>query len=215
MNKNRLETISDGIFCIVMTLLILDVRLPANVSVNSNADLLHALFIIKPKIISFAVSFFIIGGFAVGHHFIFSLMGKVNGLFVWINILYLLSISFVPFPTSILAEHSDRFVSLCLYAFNIMLCGSFHTIMFWVIYKNENLRRHDVKPADAKKYFLSGLFGTLSNIVAVLLGLINLKLGFIILVAAPIYFIISRLLIEKNKLNHESISNRCNGLFRL
>jgi uncharacterized membrane protein len=199
MNKNRLETISDGIFVIVMTLLILDVRLPANFPINSDTELLNALFTIKPKIISFAVSFFIIGGFVVGHHFIFSLMSKVNGLFVWINILYLLTISFIPFPTSILAEHSDRFVALCFYALNIMICGGFHTLMFWLIYKNEHLRKEDVKPADVKKYFFSGLFGTLTNLVAILLGLISLKLGYILFVATPIYFIISRLLIEKKQ----------------
>jgi hypothetical protein len=175
MDKNRLETISDGIFAIVMTLLILDVRLPEHVSINSSADLLHALFIISPKIVSFAVSFFIIAGFWVGHHFIFSLIGKVNGLFLWINILYLLTISFLPFPTSILAQNSDNFAALC----------------FWVIYKNETIRKHDVKPTDVKKYFLGGLYGTLSNLVAILFGLISLKLGYIIFVATPIYFIIS------------------------
>jgi uncharacterized membrane protein len=200
MNKNRLETISDGIFVIVMTLLILDVKIPANVPINSDAELLKALFEIKPKIISFAVSFFIIGGFVVGHHFIFSLVNKVNGLFVWVNILYLLTISFIPFPTSILAENSDKFTALCFYAINISLCGAFHTLMFWLIYKNENLRKEDVKPADVKKYFLGGLFGTLSNVVAVLLGLISLNLGYIIFVATPIYFIISRLLIEKKQI---------------
>jgi uncharacterized membrane protein len=199
MNKNRLETISDGIFAIVMTLLILDVRLPADVSINSNADLLNALFLIKPKMISFAVSFFIIAGFAVGHHFIFSLMSKVSGLFVWINVLYLLAISFLPFPTSILAQNSGKFASLCFYALNLMLCGSFHTLMFWRIYKNENLRRHDVKPADVKKYFLFALFGTLSNVIAILLGLISLQLGFVILITTPIYFIIHRLIIEKKQ----------------
>jgi uncharacterized membrane protein len=199
MNKNRLETIADGIFAIVMTLLILDVRLPHNVSIHSNADLLHALFIIKPKIISFAVSFFIIGGFLVGHHFIFSLISKANGLFVWINILYLLTISFLPFPTSILAENSDKFAALCFYAINLLVCGGFHTLMFWLIYKNENIRRHDVKPADVKKYFFSGLFATSSNLLAILFGLINIKLGFIILVATPIYIIITRLIIEKKQ----------------
>jgi uncharacterized membrane protein len=199
MDKNRLETISDGIFAIVMTLLILDVRLPENVSVNSNAELLNALFIVKPKIISFAVSFFIIAGFWVGHHFIFTLISKLNGLFLWINVLYLLTISFLPFPTSILAQNSDNFVALCFYALNLIVCGAFHTLMFWVIYKNENIRKHSVKPADVKKYFFSGLFGTLSNVVAILFGLISVKLGYIIFVATPLYFIISRLLIEKKQ----------------
>lgn len=199
MNKNRLETISDGIFAIVMTLLILDVRLPVNALINSNADLLDALYIIKPKIISFAVSFFIISGFLVGHHFIFSLISKSNGLFLWVNILYLLTISFLPFPTSILAQSSDNFVALCFYAFNLMLCGGFHTLMFWLIYTNENIRKDDVKPTDVKKYFLSGLFGTLTNIIAILFGLISVKLGFIIFIATPIYFIISRLIIENKQ----------------
>jgi uncharacterized membrane protein len=200
MNKNRLETISDGIFVIVMTLLILDVRLPANISINSNADLFNSLLTIKPKIISFAVSFFIIGGFMVGHHFIFSLMSKVNGVFVWINILYLLTISFLPFPTSILAENNDKFVALCFYAINIMVCGFFHTLMFWLIYKDENIRKHDVKPTDVKKYFLSGFLGTSTNVFAILLGLISVKLGFIVFIVTPIYFIISRLIIEKKQL---------------
>jgi uncharacterized membrane protein len=199
MDKNRLETISDGIFAIVMTLLILDVRLPENVSVSSNAELLNALVVISPKIISFAVSFFIIAGFWVGHHFIFTLVNKVTGLFLWINILYLLAISFLPFPTSILAQNSDNFVALCFYALNLIVCGGFHTLMFWLIYKNENIRKHTVKPADVKKYFISGLFGTLSNVVAILFGLISVKLGYIIFVATPIYFIISRLLIEKKQ----------------
>jgi uncharacterized membrane protein len=199
MNKDRLETISDGIFAIVMTLLILDVRLPVNALINSNADLLNALYIIKPKIISFAVSFFIIGGFLVGHHFIFSLISKSNGLFLWINILYLLTISFLPFPTSLLAENSDKFAALCFYAINLMLCGGFHTLMFWLIYKNENIRKQDVQPADIKKYFLSGLFGTLSNVVAILIGLVSVKLGFVIFVATPIYFIVSRLIIENKQ----------------
>jgi uncharacterized membrane protein len=199
MNKNRLETICDGIFAIVMTLLILDVRLPANIEIHSNADLINALLTIKPKIISFAASFFVIGGFLVGHHFIFSLISKSNGLFLWINILYLLTISFLPFPTSIYAENSDKYAALCFYAFNLILCGGFHTLMFWIIYKNENIRKQDVKPADVKKYFLSGLFGTLSNVVAILFGLISVKLGFIIFIATPIYFIVSRLIIEKKQ----------------
>jgi uncharacterized membrane protein len=199
MDKNRLETISDGIFAIVMTLLILDVRLSEHLSINSNAEMLNALFIVKPKIISFAVSFFIIAGFGVGHHFIFTLVNKVTGLFLWINLLYLLTISFLPFPTSILAQNSDNFVALCFYAFNLMVCGAFHTLMFWLIYKNENIRKLSVKPADVKKYFYSGLFGTLSNIVAILFGLISVKLGYIIFVATPLYFIISRLLIEKKQ----------------
>jgi uncharacterized membrane protein len=199
MDKSRLETISDGIFAIVMTLLILDVRLPTDILIHSNVDLLNALFVIKPKIMAFAVSFFIIAGFMVGHHFIFLLVSKVNGLFLWVNILYLLTISFLPFPTSILAENSDKFAALCFYALNVMLCGAFHTLMFWLIYKNSNIRKQGVQSADVKKYFLGGLFGTLSNVVAMLLGLINLNLGYILLVAMPFYFIISRLIIEKKQ----------------
>jgi uncharacterized membrane protein len=199
MDKNRLETIADGIFAIVMTLLILDVRLPDHIPFSSNAELLNALFIISPKIISFAVSFFIIAGFWVGHHFIFTLIRKVNGVFLWINVLYLLGISFLPFPTSILAQNSDNFVALCFYALNLMLCGSFHTLMFWLIYKNHLIRKKEVADNDVKKYFYSALLGTLSNVIAILFGLLSVKLGFIIFIITPIYFIISRLLIEKNQ----------------
>jgi uncharacterized membrane protein len=201
MDKNRLETISDGIFTIVMTLLILDVKLPPDLPINTSEYLLLALASINGRIVSFVVSFLIIAGFAIGHHFIFSLIHKVNGVFVWVNILYLLTITFIPFPTSLLAQHSDKFASLCLYTLNMTLCGCFHTAMFWGIYKNDALRRPDIKPAQAKLYFRGSLFGTLANGLAILLGLIWLQLGFVVLVAIPVYFIVHRLILERRQVS--------------
>jgi uncharacterized membrane protein len=206
MDKSRLETISDGIFTIVMTLLVLDVKLPPDLPINTGDDLLRALASINGRIVSFAVSFIIIAGFAIGHHFIFSLIHKVNGVFVWVNILYLLTITFIPFPTSLLALHSDKFASLCLYALNMTFCGCFHTIMFWWIYKNDSLRKPDIKPAQVNLYFRGSLLGTLANGLAILLGLIWLQLGFVILVAVPVYFIVHRLILERRQVGMASAS---------
>jgi uncharacterized membrane protein len=201
MNKTRLETICDGIFAIVMTLLILDVRFPENTLQSENFSLLENLILIKSKILAFAFSFFIISSYVIGNHFILSLTKKIDGVFLTLTFFYLMIITFIPFPTSILSEHPESYESLVFYSINVMLAGIFNSAMLWYIYKNDHLRNDKINKITAKNYFKRNVWGTSAVFTAIGIGYFSIPIGLFILILIPIYFSVTRILIEKRNLS--------------
>jgi uncharacterized membrane protein len=99
METSRLETFSDGVFAIAATLLILEIRLPAHGGVT------HSLLHLWPSYAAYAVSFVTIGIMWINHHTVFKQIDRVDRTFLTINVLFLLMIAFMPFPTHVLAAH--------------------------------------------------------------------------------------------------------------
>jgi uncharacterized membrane protein len=95
----RLETFSDGVFAIAATLLILEVKLPGHGSVSH--DLVHAW----PSYVAYAISFLTIGIIWVNHHTVMEQIGRVDRTFLFINVIFLMTVAFSPFPTRVVAEH--------------------------------------------------------------------------------------------------------------
>lgn len=100
----RLEAFCDGVFAIAITLLIIDIRLPSVRNINTTADLLLALKHIIPGILVFLLSFIVIFITWVNHHEALKLVHKTSAHFIYANGLLLLSVVFIPFPTSLLGE---------------------------------------------------------------------------------------------------------------
>lgn len=101
----RLETFCDGVFAIALTLLIIDVKIPPTTPINSTADLWRAIINIVPSIFAFVLSFAIILITWVNHHNAFKLASKTSPAFIYANGLLLLSVVFIPFPTSLIGEY--------------------------------------------------------------------------------------------------------------
>ena len=99
MSTERVETFSDGVFAIAITLLILIIQPP-----RSGAHLGHELLRLWPSYLAYAISFLTIGIMWVNHHRIMRQLERVDEPFVYLNIGLLLCIAFVPFPTRVLAE---------------------------------------------------------------------------------------------------------------
>jgi uncharacterized membrane protein len=104
VSSARLETFSDGVFAIAATLLVLDLRVPSSATSGS---LLHRLFTGHELIeyAAYAVSFVIIGITWLNHHSVFRQVARVDRTMTLLNLLLLLTISFLPFPTRVLAEY--------------------------------------------------------------------------------------------------------------
>lgn len=103
--NSRLETFCDGVFAIALTLLIIDIKLPATETISSNADFWQALKFITPSILAFLLSFTIILITWVNHHAGLQLVNKSSASFVYANGFLLLTVVIIPFPTSLLGEH--------------------------------------------------------------------------------------------------------------
>src|ERR1700694_696100 len=98
----RLEAFSDGIFAIAMTLLVLEIRLPEQVPPGTLGD---ALFHVWPSYLAFLTSFATIGVMWVNHHRVFNLIQRTDQGLLGLNLLLLLGVTFLPFPTAVVAQH--------------------------------------------------------------------------------------------------------------
>jgi TMEM175 potassium channel family protein len=101
----RLETFCDGVFAIAMTLLIVDIRIPSTVAITTTQQFWISLYHMMPSILAFVLSFTIIFITWVNHHGTLRSVSKRSVTFTYANGFLLLTLVFVPFPTSLLGEH--------------------------------------------------------------------------------------------------------------
>ena len=103
--NSRLEAFCDGVFAIALTLLIIDIKIPSTESINNTADFWLALKHIAPSIYAFLLSFVIILITWVNHHNSLKLVNKSSPSFIYANGFLLLTVVFIPFPTSLMGEY--------------------------------------------------------------------------------------------------------------
>ena len=101
----RLEAFCDGVFAIALTLLIIDIKIPSTAEISNTAEFWNALKHIAPSIFSFVLSFAVILITWVNHHNGLKLIHKSNSTFYYANGFLLLTVVFIPFPTSLLGEY--------------------------------------------------------------------------------------------------------------
>jgi len=112
---NRIEALADGIFAVAMTILVLELHVPDLGPVASEAGLLSALKSLVPKIFSFGSGFIILGTLWIGHRFQFHYIRRSNRAILWINLAFLLTISFLPFVVALIGTYGPMRVSCILY----------------------------------------------------------------------------------------------------
>src|SRR3954468_6873094 len=111
---NRIEAFNDGVFAIAITLLILEIRVPE----QGDTRLAPALLNLWPSYLAFATSFFEIGVMWINHHRLFTMIRRTDQRLLIFNLLLLLGITFVPFPTALIARHlgaDDAWAAALLY----------------------------------------------------------------------------------------------------
>jgi uncharacterized membrane protein len=142
----RLAALSDGIFAVAMTLLVLDLRVPAANAVRSERDLWHALVVLSPRLVIFLMSVMTLGIFWVGQQTQLNHFARSDRNLAWIHIAFLCCVSLTPFSTSLLAEFIHYRIALLVYWFNILLLGA--TLFWsWSYATRANLLSNDA-PAD-------------------------------------------------------------------
>lgn len=104
-DNSRLEAFCDGVFAIAITLLVIEIRIPATTEIHSTADFWHALQHIAPSIFAYFLSFIVILITWVNHHHHLKLVNKSCTSFLYANGFLLLTVAFLPFPTSLQGEY--------------------------------------------------------------------------------------------------------------
>jgi uncharacterized membrane protein len=141
----RLAALSDGIFAVSMTLLVLDLRVPTREAIHSEHDLWHALVMLSPRLVVFLMSVMLNGIFWVGQQTQLNQFARSDRNLAWIHIAFLCAITLTPFTTSLLAEFIHYRVALLVYWFNIVILGAM-LYWSWSYATRSGLQADDVAP---------------------------------------------------------------------
>jgi len=151
-NTARLETFSDGIFAIAATLLILEVH-------RAGGSVEHGLVHAWPSYTAYAISFLTIGIIWVNHHTVMQQVGRVDRTFLFINVVFLMIVSFSPYPTRVLAETLRDGSKAGAFAYGLtftLMAACYGTLWFYAA------RGRRLIAADADQRVVSGKIGRAS-----------------------------------------------------
>ncbi len=139
MNKSRLEALSDGVFAIVMTILVFSIKVPTLQPGGTSTDLWSALVALGPLLLSYFVSFLVLAMFWLSHHFFYSAFTKnIDRVLAMLNILYLSFIALVPFSAQLLGTYPEQSLSGIVYGINLMIISVIAlVVIYYAMYSDE------------------------------------------------------------------------------
>jgi len=136
---DRIIFFSDAVFAIVMTLLILDIPVSDIPPASAAAELPVRVLDLWPKFFSYALSFMVIGTYWMAHHGTFRYFKSYDRMIMWLNLLFLLSISFVPFPTALLGEYGEQQFAVVSYAVSLAVPRLLLASVWWYALRRDLL----------------------------------------------------------------------------
>jgi len=185
----RLEAFSDGVFAIAITLLVLDIALPA----SARGHLLRSLGDLWPTYLAYVASFSTIGATWLGHNAITEYLDRVNPTFVRLNLLLLLVVAFLPFPTHLFADYigNDTLerIAATFYGVTLLLASTLLMVL-WRYAVRKGLVRPDA--GDEEIQFLTDRLtpGLVGYLVLILAGLFFPIVAVVEYLAIALYYII-------------------------
>jgi uncharacterized membrane protein len=145
---DRVAFFSDAVFAIAMTLLVVGIGVPE----VAESGLDQALSDKRPEIVSFFVSFVVIGNYWLSHHRFFSHLVRVSGRLMLWNLVYLAAIAFTPFPTALAGRYTDRPISIVMYAIVLSFASGLEALMFLIADRDDLYAER--LPRDVVRYSL-------------------------------------------------------------
>lgn len=190
LGRNRVEALTDGVFAVAMTLLVLDIKVPELEQALASAELPYRLLALWPKFLSYAISFVILGVYWVGHHLQLSFIRSADRPLLWINIFFLLWVALVPFSTALLSEYTKHRLAIAVYGGNMIAIGLTLAVHWWYATGKHRHVETDVPPSLVGKAMSRVLMGPLLYFVGIAMSFFSAELSLAIYVLVPVLYIL-------------------------
>jgi uncharacterized membrane protein len=186
----RLEIFSDGVIAIAITLLVLDIKVPE----AAPGGLFDALLVHWPAYVAYVLSFTVIGIMWVSHHSMFERIRHVDRGMLFTNLLLLLGIGFLPFPTSLLAEYtkeggSNSHVAAAVYSATMAAIGLAFLAIWVYLARHPDLLVEGVDPANLRRSIRRSFVGPIVYTASIGLAFISAIACYFVYAAVAVYFI--------------------------
>jgi uncharacterized membrane protein len=187
----RVEAFSDGVFAIAATLLVLDLRIP------EGGGYLHEILEDWPNFVAYLAAFLTIASIWLHHHNLFSRISRLDARLAVANLVLLLGVSFLPWPTSLLAaslrqsDRVDEVVAVAIYATVSVVIASAWSILTWSLARRPGLLRSTADMRWMRANFTSVILSTIPVVLAVPIAFIAPVASLALYVAVPLYFFVA------------------------
>ena len=187
LGLNRVEAFSDGVFAIVVTLLVLELRVPVLHDRGSVGELGHQLVDLVPKFLSWLISFIIVCKFWLNHHHLLGFARHATYGMVWLNSIFLMFQSFIPFPTALMGEYPMNPLAVSL--FGVVM--AVNTLLFIALqsYILRNLIKPELLGTQVPHLTLKSFVGVISYLLGVAATLFNVHIAVVLYALTPLFFI--------------------------
>lgn len=187
-DTTRIEALSDGVFAVAMTLLIIDLRVPELPSEPTFGALATAVATLWPHFVSYAVSFLIVGLYWVSHQLLFDLIRRSDRGLLWINIIFLLFVVVIPFSTALLGRYPGNHFAILFYGANLILVG----VALQTLWTYATTKHRLVDPALEAQTIRLGTVRLMAvpaiGALSMLITLVSVPLGMTVYVALLIFY---------------------------
>lgn len=196
LDPSRLLAFSDGVLAIVITILVLEIKVPR---ISEGTDLADALAEVRPTFVAFAISFFIVGAYWVWHRRTFSSVRYADTVLVWLNLFALFSMALIPFATGLLGSTNLNTTGILIYAL-VVLVASVAELVIDLYLERRPILLWQPAPQDQKRVsrtrsaFLLISYGLAAGLAATVPGV-----SLILFALGPIAYL-AMLLVNRRKL---------------
>ena len=187
----RLEAFSDGVFAIAITLLVLEIRLPASTDSAKAGSLVKAILQLWPVYLAYATSFMTIAVMWANHHTMFKMIRRSDRSMLLINAVLLMVITFLNFPTTIVAEYiqkPDAAVAAMFYSGTQFVIGVLFNIMWWYVMRRPHLLEHGITKEQGQKLLRQYTVGLTAYPVAFVVAFFSADLSIILCLLVAVFF---------------------------
>ena len=180
MGTGRLEAFSDGVIAIIITIMVLELKVPHGDDVTALRELL-------PVLASYVVSFVYVGIYWNNHHHLLHACERINGAIMWANLHFLFWLSLVPFVTAWIGEHRDASLPTALYGFVLLMAG-----VAYVVLERQMVRENGPQSmlAEAIGIDRKGVLSLVAYVAAIVLAFVSPRIADVLYVLVAVMWIV-------------------------
>lgn len=188
MKQSRLDQLSDGIFSIVMTILVFEIRVPIYAGIIHEATLIKFLFSMTPLFLSYLLSFSLLFTYWRSHHIIASVLAKnIDIQFSNINGIFLFLVALVPFSSHFLGNYLYSKTAVIFFALNIILIGITLFKMRRYVIKSETIENLPFTKIENEHANMHILFPVMSSVIAIAVAFYSTNIAILLFTIAILF----------------------------
>lgn len=186
--KIRIESISDGVIAIAITLLALELKIP-HLGTKNFTDSFYEIIPLLPGVFTFMLSFVSIAIFWVNHNRLTQHIKQVDGKIIWTNTIFLMFQTLIPFATRLISENPENVLSVLVYSIILFGSSASFATLHYFIHKKDPISKNSIERS---------LIGPLFYIGAIISTIISIWISYLFLIVPLAYYFIPRSSKKKN-----------------